>query len=140
MRISVIGGGLAGSEATWQLVRRGIGVRLIEMKPLSYSPAHNSPDLAELVCSNSLRSSSLMSAAGLLKEEMRIMDSLIMEAADATSVPAGKALAVDRNLFARFITERICNHPLVKLETREATHAPPPEARWRKATSPGTTA
>jgi methylenetetrahydrofolate--tRNA-(uracil-5-)-methyltransferase len=127
MQISVIGGGLAGCEATWQIARRGIGVRLIEMKPLSYSPAHNSPDLAELVCSNSLRSSSLVSAAGLLKEELRIMDSLIMEAADATAVPAGKALAVDRKLFARFITERICNHPLVKLEVREATLAPPPE-------------
>ena len=127
MQISIIGGGLAGCEATWQIVRRGIGVRLIEMKPLSYSPAHNSPDLAELVCSNSLRSSSLTSAAGLLKEELRIMDSLIMEAADATAVPAGKALAVDRNLFARFITERICNHPLVKLEVGEATQTPPPE-------------
>jgi methylenetetrahydrofolate--tRNA-(uracil-5-)-methyltransferase len=127
MQISVIGGGLAGCEATWQIVRRGIGVRLIEMKPLSYSPAHNSPDLAELVCSNSLRSSSLISAAGLLKEELRIMDSLIMEAADATAVPAGKALAVDRKLFARFITERICNHPLVRLEIREAKHAPASE-------------
>jgi methylenetetrahydrofolate--tRNA-(uracil-5-)-methyltransferase len=127
MQVTVIGGGLAGCEATWQIARRGIGVRLIEMKPLLYSPAHNSPDLAELVCSNSLRSSSLMSAAGLLKEELRIMDSLIMEAADATAVPAGKALAVDRKLFARFITERICNHPLVNLEIREATHVPPSE-------------
>ena len=127
MQVTVIGGGLAGCEATWQLVQRGIPVRLIEMKPLSYSPAHNSPDLAELVCSNSLRSSSLKSAAGLLKEELRIMDSLIIQAADATAVPAGKALAVDRTLFARFITEKIHNHPLVKLEIREVTHIPRPE-------------
>ena len=125
MQVTVIGGGLAGCEATWQLVQRGIGVRLIEMKPLSYSPAHNSPDLAELVCSNSLRSSSLKSAAGLLKEELRIMDSLIIQAADATAVPAGKALAVDRTLFARFITEKIYSHPLVKLEIREVTRYSP---------------
>jgi methylenetetrahydrofolate--tRNA-(uracil-5-)-methyltransferase len=127
MQVTVIGGGLAGCEATWQLIRQGISVRLLEMKPLLYSPAHNSPDLAELVCSNSLRSSSLKSAAGLLKEELRIMGSLIMEAADATEVPAGKALAVDRNLFARFITEKICNHPLVHLEIREASHVPAAE-------------
>ncbi len=127
MQVTVIGGGLAGCEATWQLIRQGISVRLLEMKPLLYSPAHNSPDLAELVCSNSLRSSSLKSAAGLLKEELRIMGSLIMEAADATEVPAGKALAVDRNLFARFITEKICNHPLVNLEIREANHVPAAE-------------
>ncbi len=124
MQVTVVGAGLAGCEATWQLVQRGIRVRLIEMKPLSYSPAHNSPDLAELVCSNSLRSSSLKSASGLLKEELRIMDSLIIQAADATAVPAGKALAVDRTLFARFITEKIHNHPLVKLEIREVTHIP----------------
>jgi methylenetetrahydrofolate--tRNA-(uracil-5-)-methyltransferase len=127
MQVSVVGGGLAGCEATWQLVQRGIPVRLIEMKPLSYSPAHNSSDLAELVCSNSLRSASLKSAAGLLKEELRIMDSLIIQAADATAVPAGKALAVDRTLFARFITEKIHNHPLVELEIREVTHIPRPE-------------
>ncbi|HTY25222.1 MAG TPA: methylenetetrahydrofolate--tRNA-(uracil(54)-C(5))-methyltransferase (FADH(2)-oxidizing) TrmFO [Desulfomonilaceae bacterium] len=127
MQITIIGAGLAGCEAAWQLARRDISVRLIEMKPGRYSPAHSSPDFAELVCSNSLRSSSMVSAAGLLKEELRIMNSLIMEAADATAVPAGKALAVDRGLFARFITERISNHPHITLERREVTRIPPEE-------------
>lgn len=125
MRITVIGGGLAGCEAAWQLTRRGFSVRLWEMKPLNYSPAHTSPDLAELVCSNSLRSASLQSAVGLLKAELRILDSLIMEAADATAVPAGKALAVDRERFARHITERICQNPLIELQRDEVTRIPP---------------
>lgn len=124
MRITIIGAGLAGCEAAWQLTKRGFGVRLWEMKPVNYSPAHCSPDLAELVCSNSLRSASLHSAVGLLKEELRIMDSLIMEAADATAVPAGKALAVDREGFARFITDRISQNPLIKLERAEVTRIP----------------
>ncbi|MFH1436340.1 MAG: FAD-dependent oxidoreductase, partial [Pseudomonadota bacterium] len=96
----IIGGGLAGCEATWQLLQRGRRVVLYEMKPLSFSPAHKSPHLAELVCSNSLRSNSLDNAVGLLKEEMRRLGSLIMAAADANAVPAGSALAVDRVEFS----------------------------------------
>lgn len=122
--ISVIGGGLAGCEAAWQLARRGVHVRLLEMKPLVFSAAHTSPDLGELVCSNSLRSSSITSAPGLLKEELRIMGSLIMEAADASAVPAGKALAVDRELFARYITDRIAAHPLVSIRREEVRSVP----------------
>ena len=105
--ITIIGGGLAGCEAAWLASRRNCRVRLHEMKPRVFSPAHESPLLAELVCSNSLRSDALNSAVGLLKEEMRPLGSLIMEAAAATRVPAGKALAVDREKFARYITERI---------------------------------
>ncbi|MBI4964746.1 MAG: methylenetetrahydrofolate--tRNA-(uracil(54)-C(5))-methyltransferase (FADH(2)-oxidizing) TrmFO [Desulfomonile tiedjei] len=127
MRITIIGAGLAGCEAAWQLTKRGVNVRLWEMKPVTYSPAHASPDLAELVCSNSLRSASLQSAVGLLKEELRIIGSLIMEAADATAVPAGKALAVDREHFARFITDRIGQNPLIALERAEVTRIPPAE-------------
>jgi methylenetetrahydrofolate--tRNA-(uracil-5-)-methyltransferase len=127
MRITILGGGLAGCEATWQLVKRGIPVRLIEMKPERFSPAHDSEDLGELVCSNSFRSASLNSAAGLLKEEMRLMESLIMAAAEATSVPAGKALAVDREHFSRFITERVSRHALVSLERKEIKRIPDAE-------------
>jgi len=123
--ITIIGGGLAGSEAAWQLAKRGIPVRLVEMKPTRFSPAHQSPDLGELVCSNSLRSASHASAAGLLKEEMRVLESLVMDAADATAVPAGKALAVNRDLFARYITEKLTQHPLVKLDRREVRAVPP---------------
>lgn len=127
MRVTVIGGGLAGCEAARQLADRGIQVRILEMKPHHYSPAQGSPDLGELVCSNSLRSAVLHSAAGLLKEELRIMDSLIIEAAHATSVPAGKALAVNRELFAGYITRRVTEHPLVTVERREVTAVPPEE-------------
>jgi methylenetetrahydrofolate--tRNA-(uracil-5-)-methyltransferase len=127
MNITIIGGGLAGSEAAWQLARKGLPVRLFEMKPIKYSPAHQSPNFGELVCSNSLRASSVHSAVGLLKEELRIMDSLIMEAADATAVPAGKALAVDRDLFAKFITTRLNEEPLVTIERAEISHVPEPE-------------
>jgi methylenetetrahydrofolate--tRNA-(uracil-5-)-methyltransferase len=125
--ITILGGGLAGCEAAWQLAQRGLAVRLLEMKPTRYSPAHNSPDLGELVCSNSLRSASIESAAGLLKEELRTLGSLIMEAADATAVPAGKALAVQRDLFSRFITERILENPLVTLERAEVARIPSQE-------------
>lgn len=124
MSITIIGGGLAGSEAAWQLVRRKVPVKLVEMKPVRYSPAHQSPKFAELVCSNSLRAASLTSAVGLLKEELRIMDSLIMEAADATAVPAGKALAVDRNLFSEFITSRLNEEPLIAIERSELERIP----------------
>lgn len=124
MGITIIGGGLAGSEAAWQLAQRGVPVRLIEMKPVNYSPAHSSRNLGELVCSNSLRSAELNSAAGLLKEELRLLDSLIIEAADATRVPAGKALAVDRELFAALITDKVTHHPLISVERMEITKVP----------------
>ncbi|MBQ4075097.1 MAG: methylenetetrahydrofolate--tRNA-(uracil(54)-C(5))-methyltransferase (FADH(2)-oxidizing) TrmFO [Clostridia bacterium] len=124
MSVTVIGAGLAGCEAAWQLVKRGIPVTLIEQKPLSMSPAHSSPLFAELVCSNSLRSDRIQNAVGLLKEEMRALDSLIMQAADHAKVPAGGALAVDRDTFSGFITEKLKNHPLVTLEYREVTEIP----------------
>lgn len=123
--VTIIGGGLAGCEAAWQLLRRGRRVRLCEMKPVRYSPAHKSPLLAELVCSNSLRSNALDNAVGLLKEELRRMDSLIMEAADATAVPAGKALAVDRNAFSRYIEARLAAEPGLALTRGEVTDIPP---------------
>jgi len=122
--IIVVGGGLAGCEAAWQLLRRGHRVRLREMKPARFSPAHKSPHLAELVCSNSLRSNTLDNAVGLLKEELRRTDSLIMAAADATAVPAGKALAVDRSLFSRFIEESLTAEPFLELIRGEVTEIP----------------
>ena len=105
--VNVIGAGLAGSEAAWQLAQRGVKVHLYEMKPIKRSEAHHTDAFAELVCSNSLRSNQLTNAVGVLKEELRILDSLIMSVADLTSVPAGGALAVDRELFSKTITERI---------------------------------
>ena len=122
--VTVIGAGLAGCECAWQLAGRGIPVRLIEMKPQKMSPAHVSENFAELVCSNSLRSDELTNAVGLLKEELRRLDSLILRCADATAVPAGGALAVDREAFAREITERICAHPNITVEHAEATAIP----------------
>ncbi len=118
--IHVIGAGLAGCEAAWQAASRGVSVRLFEMKPKKFTPAHHREGFAELVCSNSLRSDSLSNAVGLLKEEMRRMNSLVMQAADATRVPAGSALAVDRELFSKYITERIRNHPLIEVTEAEA--------------------
>ena len=103
--LHIIGAGLAGCEAAWQASRRGVRVKLFEMKPNKYTPAHHTPGFAELVCSNSLRSDSLANAVGLLKEEMRREGSLVMEAADATRVPAGSALAVDRVLISEYITD-----------------------------------
>ncbi|MBT0666256.1 methylenetetrahydrofolate--tRNA-(uracil(54)-C(5))-methyltransferase (FADH(2)-oxidizing) TrmFO [Geobacter pelophilus] len=122
--LTIIGAGLAGCEAAWQAANRGVAVTLHEMKPARMSPAHHSPDLAELVCSNSLRGASLENAVGLLKEELRRLGSLFMAAADATQVPAGGALAVDRDQFAAFITERIANHPNITLVRNEATGIP----------------
>ncbi len=122
--ISIIGGGLAGCEAAWQLAKRGHEVTLHEMKPGKFSPAHRSPKLAELVCSNSLRSNERTSAVGLLKEELRRLDSLIMAAADATSVPAGKALAVDRTLFSAAIEERLLTQKYIRLVREECTEIP----------------
>ncbi|RNC71417.1 MAG: methylenetetrahydrofolate--tRNA-(uracil(54)-C(5))-methyltransferase (FADH(2)-oxidizing) TrmFO [Desulfuromonadales bacterium] len=123
-RITIIGGGLAGCEAAWQAVRRGVPVTLHEMKPGSYSPAHHLPGLAELVCSNSLRGESLENAVGLLKVELRRAGSLFMTAADATRVPAGGALAVDRELFSIFVTAKIEEHPLITLVREEVTELP----------------
>ena len=121
---TVIGAGLAGCEAAWQLALQGIDVTLLEMKPLKMSPAHHSPLFAELVCSNSLRSDRLTNAVGLLKEEMRLCHSLIMEAADAARVPAGGALAVDRDAFSGYITEKLNSHPRVTIQYREVTEIP----------------
>lgn len=120
----VIGAGLAGAEAAWQLLRRGIRVRLHEMKPLKRSPAHSSDLFAELVCSNSLRSDRLQNAVGLLKEEMRRLDSLVMRAADACRVPAGGALAVDRERFSAYITEALRAHPALQVVEGEVTALP----------------
>ena len=117
--VEIIGAGLAGCEAAWQAARLGSRVRLYEMKPNKYTPAHHSEGFAELVCSNSLRSDSVSNAVGLLKEEMRRMGSLILEAADATRVPAGSALAVDRKLFSDYVTEKIKNHPDIEVVEEE---------------------
>ena len=123
-QINIIGGGLAGSEAAWQAAGLGVKVILYEMKPDRYSPAHRSPGLAELVCSNSLRSDAVNSAVGLLKEEMRRAGSLIMQAAERNRVPAGKALAVDRKHFSEFITRSISEHPLITIKREEVTDIP----------------
>ena len=123
--VTVVGAGLAGSEAAWQLAQRGIPVRLIEMKPEKMSPAHHSPDFAELVCSNSLRGDRLENAVGLLKEELRRSGSLILACADETRVEAGGCLAVDRQGFSRLVTERIRSHPNITVEARELTELPP---------------
>ncbi len=122
--VIIIGAGLAGSEAAWQLARRGIPVRLREMKPAKTTPAHHSPDFAELVCSNSLRSDQLENAVGLLKEELRRLDSLILFCADAHRVEAGGALAVDRAAFSAAVTERLRSHPLITVEEGEVTCIP----------------
>jgi methylenetetrahydrofolate--tRNA-(uracil-5-)-methyltransferase len=126
-QVTVIGAGLAGCEAAWQAARRGLRVELVEMKPLRFSAAHSSPDFAELVCSNSLRSNQLGNAVGLLKEEMRRLDSLILAAADEAAVPAGRALAVDRVAFAHRITETLASHP--RIEIRHACVEQIPDAR-----------
>ena len=115
MELKIIGGGLAGCEAAWQAANRGIKVKLYEMKPSVFSPAHTNEDLCELVCSNSLKGNGLDNACGLLKEEMRRMDSLVIAAADKTSVPAGGALAVDRDKFSALVTKHIKEHPNIEL-------------------------
>ena len=122
--VTVVGAGLAGSECAWQLAKRGIPVRLYEMRPERFTPAHHTADFAELVCSNSLRSDELSNAVGLLKAEMRRMDSLIMRAADHNRVAAGGALAVDRVAFSREITETLEKHPLVSIIREEVTEIP----------------
>ena len=123
-RAIVIGAGLAGCEAAWQLARRGVPVTLHEMKPHAFTPAHHSAGFAELVCSNSLRSDQLTNAVGLLKEEMRQLGSLILKAADATRVPAGGALAVDREKFSDYVTQAVRSHPLIEVEERELCELP----------------
>jgi len=123
-QVTVIGAGLAGSEAAWQLAKRGIRVKLIEMKPEKMTPAHVSADFAELVCSNSFRSDDLANAVGLLKEELRRMDSLIMRCADANRVPAGGALAVDRVAYAAMVTEAIRGNPNIEVVSEEVTEIP----------------
>ena len=124
MKVKVIGAGLAGSEAAWQLANRGIEVELYEMRPTKKTPAHHTGDFAELVCSNSLRGDRLENAVGLLKEELRRVGSIIMECAEATRVEAGGALAVDRHGFARMVTEKVRNHPNITVIEEEITEVP----------------
>ncbi|MCM3600200.1 FADH(2)-oxidizing methylenetetrahydrofolate--tRNA-(uracil(54)-C(5))-methyltransferase TrmFO [Robertmurraya korlensis] len=122
--VNVIGAGLAGSEAAWQLAKRGIKVRLYEMRPVKQTPAHHTDKFAELVCSNSLRANNLTNAVGVLKEEMRKLDSVIIASADACAVPAGGALAVDRHEFAAHVTDKVKNHPNVTVINEEITEIP----------------
>ena len=124
MEVKVIGAGLAGCEAAWQLANRSIDVRLYEMKPKKMTPAHHSPDFAELVCSNSLRGDRLENAVGLLKEELRRLDSLILTCAEATRVEAGGCLAVDRGGFSQMVTEKIRSHPRITVVEEEVTQVP----------------
>lgn len=123
-KVKVIGAGLAGSEAAWQLARRGIPVELVEMKPGKMTPAHHSENFAELVCSNSLRGDRLENAVGLLKEELRRMDSLILSCADATRVEAGGCLAVDREGFSALVTQKLRSHPNITVTAQEVTRVP----------------
>lgn len=128
MKYTVIGGGLAGVEAAWHIAGQGCPVTLVEQKPVRYSPAHKMEGMAELVCSNSLKAERVNSAAGLLKTEMRRLGSLCVEAAIACRVPAGGALAVDRDAFSAFITERITSHPFIRVEHWEATALEPSDS------------
>lgn len=123
-KVNVVGAGLAGSEAAWQIAKANIPVRLFEMRPVKNTPAHHTDKFAELVCSNSLRSNALSNAVGVLKEEMRKLDSVIIQSADDCAVPAGGALAVDRHEFANLVTERVKNHPLVEVIAEEVTEIP----------------
>ena len=122
--INVIGGGLAGSEAAYQIAKRGIKVKLYEMKPIKFSPAHSSENLAEIVCSNSFKSALLTNACGLLKEELRRLDSLLIKCADETSVPAGQALAVDRDEFSKLVTKKIEENENIEVIKEEVTKIP----------------
>ncbi|AUM65908.1 methylenetetrahydrofolate--tRNA-(uracil(54)-C(5))-methyltransferase (FADH(2)-oxidizing) TrmFO [Brevibacillus laterosporus] len=122
--VTVVGAGLAGSEAAWQIAQAGVAVKLYEMRPVKQTPAHHTDKFAELVCSNSLRANSLTNAVGVLKEEMRQFDSVIMKAADQCQVPAGGALAVDRHEFAEYVTEAVRNHPLIEVLNEEITEIP----------------
>lgn len=122
--VNVIGAGLAGSEAAWQIANRGVKVRLYEMRPVKQTPAHHTENFAELVCTNSLRANQLTNGVGLLKEEMRHLNSVVMQAADKHNVPAGGALAVDRDSFSKAITAAVKNHPNVEVITEEVTSIP----------------
>ncbi len=122
--VTVVGAGLAGSEAAWQIARQGVRVRLYEMRPHKQTPAHHTDKFAELVCSNSLRANDLTNAVGILKEEMRRLDSVIIRSADACAVPAGSALAVDRHEFAQRVTDAITSHPLIEVIREEVTEIP----------------
>ncbi len=124
MEIIVIGGGLAGSEAAWQIAQRGIKVKLYEMRPVKTTPAHKTDKFAELVCSNSLRSKELTKAIGLLKEELKFLKSLIMESASICEIPGGKAWVVDRECFAEYITQKITSHPLIEIIREEVKEIP----------------
>lgn len=123
-RVTVLGAGLAGTEAAWQVASAGLPVTLVEMRPLRRSPAHHSSDFAELVCSNSFGALSSDRAAGLLQEELRRLGSLVIRTADRHAVPAGGALAVDRGRYSAALTERLDQHPLVRIERREQQHLP----------------
>ena len=122
--VNVIGAGLAGSEAAWQIAKRGVPVRLFEMRGVKSTPQHKTANFAELVCSNSMRGNSITNAVGLLKEEMRRLDSVIIDSADATAVPAGGALAVDREGFAEMVTKKVKEHPLITVMNEEVTEIP----------------
>ena len=119
--VNVVGAGLAGSEAAWQVAQAGVPVTLFEMRPKKSTEAHHTSNFAELVCSNSLRGNSLANAVGVLKEEMRRLDSVVITSADQTAVPAGGALAVDRDSFSELITKRVKEHPLVTVVEEEIT-------------------
>ena len=135
-KVIVIGAGLAGSEAAWQIAKRGVNVDLYEMRPKKMTPAHKTQNFAELVCSNSLRANNITNAVGLLKEEMRRLDSLIIRCADATQVPAGGALAVDRDKFSEMITETIKSHPNINVIEEELTQIPKGDIPVVVATGP----
>lgn len=124
MHINIIGGGLAGCEAAYQVAKRGVKVKLYEMKPIKFSPAHSNENLAEIVCSNSFKSASLTNACGLLKEELRKLDSLLIRCADSTKVPAGQALAVDRDEFSKMVTDEITKNENIEIVKQEITEIP----------------
>ncbi len=134
--VTVLGAGLAGTEATWQVARAGVPVTLVEMRPIHRSPAHHSSEFAELVCSNSFGALSSDRAAGLLQEELRRLGSLVIATADDHAVPAGGALAVDRGRFSAALTEVLDRHPLVTIERREQRRLPPSDAITVLATGP----
>lgn len=127
-RVTIVGGGLAGSEAAWQLVSRGIPVTIHEMRPQTMTKAHKSGSFAELVCSNSFRGADLSNAVGLLKAELKLLGSLVMEAALVAQVPAGGALAVDRDVFSAYVDQKLRTHPLVEVCEGEVTEIPEPSA------------
>src|SRR5512142_3470236 len=134
--VTIVGGGLAGSEAAFRLARAGVEVELREMKPVRRSPPHAGDGLAELVCSNSLRSDNPLNAVGLLHEELRRLGSVVLAAADEARVPAGDALAVDRERFSALVTSRVEGHPLVRVVRQEVTSLPEPPALALVATGP----